>query len=55
MPKAIMIFPVIGCFVGYAGAILAGVEDGLAVIGISVLTMIAVTVGGFLFNRRSGR
>lgn len=55
MPRAIMIYPLIGCFLGYAGASLAGVEDSLALFGMAMFAMVAVTVGGFLYSRRSGR
>lgn len=53
MPRTVMIYPLIGCLVGYVGARMFGVEDGLAVFGIAILTMIAVSVASFLFNRRS--
>ena len=50
-----MIYPLVGGLAGYTGARLAGVEDGLAVFGIALVSMVVVSVGGFLFNRRSGR
>ena len=55
MPRSIMIYPLLGCFAGYAGASLAGVEDSLLIFAISIVTMIAASVGGFFFSRRSGR
>jgi len=50
-----MIYPFVGGLVGYVGARLAGIEDGLAIFGIAIFTMITATVGGLFLSRRSGR
>ena len=39
MARTIMIYPLIGGLAGYTGARPAGVEDGLAVFGIAVVSM----------------
>lgn len=55
MPRAIMIYPLIGGLAGYAGARVFGIEDGLAVFGIAVIATIVAGVGGFFYSRRSSR
>jgi hypothetical protein len=55
MPRTIMIYPVIGGLIGYVGARITGVENGLLIFVIAIFTMSAVSVGCFFFNRRSGR
>ncbi len=50
-----MIYPLVGGLLGYVGAKISGIDDGLLIFVIAILTMIAVSVAGFVFNRRSGR
>ena len=50
-----MIYPLLGGLIGYVGARITGIGNGLLIFVIAIFTMIAVSVAGFFFNRRSGR
>lgn len=48
-----MLYPLAGGLAGYAGAKVMGVANVLALFGIAVLTMIIVSIAGFILKRRS--